>query len=269
MKLTVSSVAKCVAIYTTMAASMVISASAIADEELNKLSKEAQDPLAKIISMPIFFNQYTDIADSGKDNNAILIQPVVPFSFGSDEWYGIARAIIPIDDFEIPDESGVGDTTLDIVFATNVRPGLRAGFGPIFQIPTHSNSALGKDSWGAGLSGGLVLTEGRWVIGGLATQVWDVNGDNAAEDINTFTFQPIVNYDFGEKGGWIFTSTPLIVADFTKDDDKWDVPIGGGFSHMSRIGKMPVSWGPQVYKHVKGAADWEFRFMVRAILPGF
>jgi hypothetical protein len=209
-------------------------------EDMAALSTKAQDPLAKIISVPIFFNTYTDIGGSGENNYAMLVQPVVPFDIGSDDWYLMTRTIIPVVNYNIPDQSGIADTTLDIIFATNYTKNVRFGFGPIFQLPTHTDELLGVDRWGAGISGGAVLTQGRWVVGALATQIWDVAG-SGDEDINEFTFQPIVNYDFGEKGHWVFTSTSLITANWDKADNKWDIPIGGGITKIFKFGKLPVS----------------------------
>ncbi|MEI6891239.1 MAG: hypothetical protein V5783_03620 [Pontiella sp.] len=236
-------------------------------DSIAELSTKIQDPLAKIISVPLFFNTYTDIGGTGDSNHALLVQPIIPFDFGSDTWYGITRAIIPVLDAKVPNaSSGLGDITLNVIFVRNLSKSLRIGFGPLFQLPTHTDADLGVDRWGAGLSGGAVLTKGRWVTGGLLTQLWDVAGKDGS--INEFTFQPIINYDFGEKGGWIFTSTPLITASWDESSsDQWDIPVGGGVSKIFKFGKMPVALSPQAYYHIEGAPKWEVRFMVRLLLP--
>ena len=80
---------------------------------------------------------------------------------------------------------------------------------------------------------------GKWVFGGLITNIWDVPtlGDVDDESINFLTLQPFVNYNFG--GGWYVVSAPVITADWEADSgEQWTVPLGGG------VGKI-VSWGKQ------------------------
>jgi hypothetical protein len=48
--------------------------------------------------------------------------------------------------------------------------------GPVFQIPTASNSSLGSNVWGGGPTGALVYMKGAWVTGALANNVWSFSG---------------------------------------------------------------------------------------------
>jgi hypothetical protein len=47
------------------------------------------------------------------------------------------------------------------------------------QIPTISDTSLGSNVWGAGLTGVLVYMNGPWVASALANNVWSLGGTSA------------------------------------------------------------------------------------------
>ena len=59
-------------------------------------------------------------------------------------------------------------------------------------LPTSSDDELGTGEWSAGASLVIMTMPGNWVLGSLISNVWDVSG---SEDVNFFTWQPIINYN--------------------------------------------------------------------------
>jgi hypothetical protein len=106
---------------------------------------------------------------------------------------------------------------------------------------------------------------GRWVIGSLFSNVWDLSGD---DDINFFTWQYFVNYNFD--GGWYLVSSPIITANWEADDE-WTVPVGGGFGRVFRVGKQPMNAQFQAFYNVEKPDDigpkWSMRFQLQFMFP--
>ena len=59
------------------------------------LAKQAQNPLASLISLPVQNNTNFGIGEFDRTSNVLNIQPVVPFGISSN-WNLITRTIIPV-----------------------------------------------------------------------------------------------------------------------------------------------------------------------------
>ena len=98
---------------------------------------------------------------------------------------------------------------------------------------------------------------GNWSIFGLFDNVWDVAG-SGDEQVNEFTFQYQAVYLFSEK--WYFITNWSIVADWAEpSNNRWTVPIGGGFGAQFKIGKQVVQvYGQGGYNIARpdGASRW-------------
>ena len=79
--------------------------------------------------------------------------------------------------------------------------------------------------------------------------------------VNEFPAQPFVNYN--RPLGWYSTSSPVITANWlAAPDQRWIVPIGGGFGRTFRIGDQLVSANIAGYYNVvrpTGAPSWQLR----------
>lgn len=139
------------------------------------------------------------------------------------------------------------------------------GAGPAIQLPTSTDDQLGADEWAAGPSFVVLTMPGRWVIGSLFSNIWDLSGD---EDINFFTWQYFANYNLD--GGWYLTSSPIITANWEADDE-WTIPVGGGFGRVFRIGRQPVNAQVQAFYNVEKPDDlgpeWSIRFQLQFMFP--
>ncbi len=234
------------------------------------LAKAAQNPVADLISLPLQNNTDFNFGPEKDTLNTLNIQPVYPVAL-NEEWNLITRTILPIVSQpgltpEQDRETGLGDTTFTAFLSPRDSGALVWGAGPVFLLPTNTDRRLGPDEWGAGASVVLLTMPGRWVVGSLFSNVWDIDGDT---DINLFTWQYFINYNF--EGGWYFTSAPIMTANWEAESgEEWTVPVGGGFGRIFRIGKQPMNANFQYFYNLEqpeGVGDWSIRAQLQFMFP--
>jgi hypothetical protein len=237
-----------------------------------ELAKEAQNPIASLISLPFQSNTNFGVGPNDATQEVLNIQPVVPFKLG-DDWNLITRTILPlIYQPAIPglsgDTFGLGDLNPTLFFSP-AGSGLTWGFGPSFLLPTATADVLGGGKWAAGPAAVVVDTSGPWVFGALISNIWSFAGDSDRADINRLLVQPFVNYNLSQ--GWYLTSSPVVTADWeAASDQRWTVPIGGGVGKILRIGTQPVNMSLQGYWNAvspDNGSDWTIRFQVQFLFP--
>jgi hypothetical protein len=166
-------------------------------------------------------------------------------------------------------EFGLGDFTYQAFLSPAKLGKIIWGTGPAFIFPTNTDDRLGVDKWSAGPAAVTLAKPGHWLVGALVQNVWSYAGDSGVSDVNFFSFQYFINYNF--KSGWYFSSTPTITADWEADsDDRWTVPIGGGVGRLVKLGKQPVDLKLQGFYNVekpKGTADRSLQLQVKFLFP--
>ena len=237
------------------------------------LAKQAQNPVANLISLPLQNNTNFGIGPDDETQNILNIQPVLPFSIGRN-WNLITRTIVPI--VSQPDIltggqgriNGLGDMTFTAFFAPKDTGKLIWGAGPVFLLPTATDDALGANKWGAGASAVFLSMPGDWVVGSLFSNVWSFAG-SGNRDVNLFTWQYFINYNFSN--GWYLTSSPIITANWeASSGNRWTVPIGGGFGKIFQIGKQPLNGQIQALYNLEKpnfGADWQLRLQLQFLFP--
>jgi len=238
------------------------------------LTKQAQNPVANLISVPFQNNTIFDVGPDGGVLNVLNIQPVVPFTM-NENWNLITRTIFPIvrqPEFAegLGSKSGLGDIVLTLFLSPAKPSKFIWGAGPVFQIPSASDERLGSEKWGIGPSFVGLYQEGPWLCGALFNQVWSFAGEENRGDVSQALIQPIVNYNTAS--GLYFVSAPIITANWeaTDSDDKWTVPIGGGVGKLVRMGKLPVNLTAQVYYNAVKPdlmGDWSMRIQAQFLFP--
>jgi hypothetical protein len=127
------------------------------DDQQLELAKKLANPIASLISVPLQYNydKYSGLNDSASVSS-LNIQPVIPFSLGT-EWNLITRTIVPLVDkhgFPSKDvnKSGLGDITASQFFSPKspTAGGWIWGVGPVEQLPTATENALGSKQCGIG-----------------------------------------------------------------------------------------------------------------------
>jgi hypothetical protein len=243
-------------------------------QESPELARQAQNPIASLISVP-FQNNFNFDAGSKDDlQNVLNIQPVIPFQI-SNHWNLITRTIVPVIHQPelapgIGNVSGLGDIQFS-AFLSPLKPrgGVIWGVGPIVSLPTATDNLLGAGKLGVGPTGVALASHGPWVIGTLVNNVFSVAGGSDRRDVNEMLVQPFVNYNMA--GGWYFVSSPIITANWkAANDNRWIVPMGGGLGRIFRVGKQPLNTALQAFwnvEHPDGAANWSLRLQTQLLFP--
>lgn len=248
-------------------ASGAVTAPCQAQDANADLAKEAQNPVANLISLPLQNNTNFNIGPYDRTSNVLNIQPVVPF-------YGgrlITRTILPVVwQPDISSESGsttgIGDLNFTAFYAPETEK-LTWGVGPILMFPTGGDET-GSQKWSAGPSIVALAMPGPWVVGVLWNNVWSYAGDEEAADINQMLLQYFINYNFPD---FYLTSAPIITANWKADDgQQWTVPFGLGIGKIVKLGKLPANCTAQYYHNVEApdwGPDWTLRLQVQFLFP--
>ena len=258
---------------TTHSYSQEANESELDSQEVSKteLAKQTQNPLSSLISLPFQNNMNFDTGPRDKIQNVLNIQPVYPTSL-NDKWNLISRTIVPV--VSQPDftgsgrTNGLGDTTFTGFLSPNNSGGLIWGAGPVFLLPTATDSILGADKWGIGPSAVALKISEKWVYGSLISHVWSFAGSGDT-NINLSTCQYFINYNIAN--GWYLTSSPVITANWDAESDSiWTVPVGGGFGKIFKIGKQPFNAQVQAFANVAKpdfGAEWTLRLQLQLLFP--
>lgn len=244
-------------------------ASAQSQEEL---AKAAQNPVAKLISVPFQNNFNFGVGPEQVTQYVLNVQPVIPITLNED-WNLITRTIVPIISQPSPapgisPASGLGDIN-PTVFLSPAKSGkLIWGVGPTLTIPTATDSLLGNGMWTAGPAVVALTMQGPWVVGALANQQWSFAGWGD-DDVSALLIQPFINYNL--PNGWYLTSAPILTANWEAEaGDKWTIPIGGGVGKIQRFGKLPLNLQLQAFYNVETpeyGPDWQLRVQVQFLFP--
>ncbi|WP_421696693.1 transporter [Aestuariivirga sp.] len=252
----------------------LITATADAQEQSVELAKQLANPVADLISVP-FQGNYNSGLGPAEDGNQtyINVQPVIPFTLNKD-WNLISRTILPVitQDDIFPgagSQFGVGNTQQSLFFSPS-QPvnGLIWGVGPIFYLPTASDSLLGPQKWGAGPTGVALWQGGPWTMGILANQIWSFAGASGDADINQSYFQPFLSYT--TKDAWTFTLNTESTYNWITEE--WSVPINATVAKLLTFDKQPISlFGGVRYWAVspdeQGPTGWGARFGLTFLFP--
>lgn len=249
------------------------------------LAKQAQNPVANLISFPIQWNSVPGTqwapraidpkAQPNRTFNVWNVQPVVPFPLNNNLTL-ISRTIVPVTHRPLAGETdviGIGDINPTLFLVPRSKGNLMVGFGPTMVLPSATDVQLSSQRWSAGPAGVAVYTQGPWVGGVLVNNIWSFAGEGG-DDVNVMLIQPFVNYNL--PGGWYLTSSPILTADWTAENGRgWTLPIGGGFGRIFRIGTQPFNASVQAFWNVAKPAvlgeellgDVTIRFQIQALFP--
>jgi hypothetical protein len=235
------------------------------------LAQELSNPVADLVSIPIQSNYDSNIGlfDDGYKLQT-NIQPVIPFDWNED-WNLITRTIAPViyqkDIFPgSGSQFGLGDISLNL-FLSPKEPtagGITWGAGPIFLLPTATDSLLGGEKWGVGPSMVVLRVQGPWTYGMLANQLWSFAGEDDRADLSNTFMQPFVAYT--TPTAWTFSVQSETNYNWTAE--QWSVPVNVAATKLVKIGKLPVSLqaGVGYWAESPDSGPEEFRFRLQATL---
>ena len=242
-------------------------------EESSELAKQAQNPIANLISIP-FENDFNLETGVHKEDSYVLqVKPVVPFHV-SDDWTVITRTIVPMIQLPAPapgvdGATGLGDIQ-ESLFLSPAKVGpVIWGAGPVISFPTATEHLLGTGKLSVGPTAVVLTSQGHWLFGALAQNLFSVAGPSGRSDVDQMLIQPFVNYNLPH--GWYLTSSPIITANWeTNSRERWTVPVGGGLGKIVHIGKLPVNMYLQCFRNVEhpdGTTPWSLRFQIQFLFP--
>jgi hypothetical protein len=231
--------------------------------------RDAQNPLTAKISVPVQNNTYFNVGPSNQTSNALNIQPVVPFEL-NDDWNLLTRAIIPMTTepgFVTGGGSntGMGNTILAAYFSPKkmIDGKYVWGVAPLVYVPA-SNTDVGTDAWGGGVSAVGIAVHGRWVYGGVINYIAAPATRNSPQ-VNVFTLQYVVNYSF--PSGWFLTSSPVNTYDKrAAPGDRWNLLVGPGIGKVTKINGHKYNFVLQAFKNVIKPSGNSSDFSVQAMV---
>jgi hypothetical protein len=239
----------------------------------SEIAKQAQNPIAKVISIPLE-NDFSPHTGINKDDSYVLeMKPVVPFKLGNDLNL-ITRTIIPV--IQVPDlsqtvkgASGLGDVQISFFLSPAKVGKVIWGAGPVISFPTATEDILGTKKVSIGPTAVALSIQGHWLYGALVQNLFSVAGPSERPDVNQMLLQPFVNYNM--RHGWYLVSSPIITSNWeVNSDDQWTVPVGGGIGKIVHFGKLPVNSYVQFFRNVDrpdGTSSWSTRFQMQFLFP--
>jgi hypothetical protein len=221
-----------------------------------ELAKASQNPIADMNSIPFQFNWYTGGGLGSQTMSQTLIQPVLPLPINP-KWNVVSRTIVPIMNAPLPDgerAKGIADIQEQIFFAPTKKQKIIYGFGPVFSFPTSTNPAWATGQFAIGPAVVALTTQGKWVVGAVANNLWRFAGSDVTTPISLFFVQPFINYNLSK--GWAFGTAPSITANWSAESgQQWTVPLGMNVSKIAVVGKQPLSVNLQYYRNVARPDD--------------
>lgn len=236
------------------------------------LAKKLSNPVAALISVPFQNNFDFGGGPAGHGFQYKLnVQPVVPFGLNED-WNLISRTIVPVvhqsDIIGTSSQTGLSDTVQSVFFSPKAPTsgGWIWGAGPVFLLPTATESVLGTEKWGAGPTGVLLNQQGGWTYGVLANHLWDFAGKSTRTGVNATFIQPFLSYTTPGQ------TTLSLNTESTYDwnHHQWSLPFNAVVSQLVKIGNAPVQFALGARYYADGPAqgpDWGLRFTVTFLLP--
>jgi hypothetical protein len=244
-------------------------------QESPSLVKDAKNPFADLVNLQLFYDANLGVGPANNTQQVVTLQPLVPVHLTSD-WIVITRTILPL--IEQPGTApgegsvhGLGDTQFAALLSPARVGSLNWGLGPVFQLPTASNQALGQGKWGAGPAAGFQWTGTQWTLGLVALNIWSFAGSSNRPEVNQMQLQPSVNYTFKDNPNRYLSFGPTITADWTASaSQRWTVPVSLGIGQLLKFGQRSVNLQTTAYYNVvapSGDSQWTLELLVQFLFP--
>ena len=256
---------------------------------LANVSRKLSDPTATIWALftefDLSFNNGN--ATGGNDDLGSLMnfQPILPiplYGEGEDQWKMIVRPAVPLQ-FAAPRPDGANNTNYDAGLAdilfpllavpplSGSNPNLIFGVGPTFVLPTSSKVQLGRRQWQAGPAAVLGWKTKEYTVGVFPQYFWGVGGrgDQGSNIENASNMNLLYFGYWNLPNAWQIGINPVITYDHKASrGNKWNVPLGIGFTKTTKVGNQPVKFQFGVEYSVVSQDDFGKRALIKLnIIP--
>ena len=227
----------------------LVSAQEAEGSDAAELAKKLANPIANLISVPFQNNTDVGIGELNGTRNTLNIQPVVPISL-TENLNLITRWVQPvISQYNITGEGnhefGLGDAVVSTFLSpSNSKGGLTWGAGPVFLVPTGTDTFLTTEKFGIGPTAVALYQTNGITIGGLINQIWSIAGDDSRSDVNQLFFQPFFNYNW-KSGAGIGANVEVTQNWETSTTTVWLNPIVTGLTSLGSL-KTQFLFGPRI-----------------------
>lgn len=215
-------------------------------ESPQQLADKLSNPVSNIISVPFQNNTVWGIGPNNGMQNVLNFQPVIPIRL-TKSFSMINRIVLPIiAQFNVTglgeSQNALSDLQYSIFFAP--KSSFIWGIGPIFSIPTATNTNTGSGKFSVGPTGVFVYKKTGLTLGVLVNQFWSVGGDPDRGNQTQAYLQPFFSHSWKSGGGISLT------GELTQN---WKIKrtqsyINIMFQGITRLGKLPVQLvvGPRI-----------------------
>ena len=251
---------------------VALSASA---QETQSLAQERENPFADLVDLQFFYDANLGVAPANNTQQALTVQPLVPFHLNSD-WIVVTRTILPFiaqpgvatgEDWS----RGLGDTQITALVSPARVGSIAWGVGTVLQLPTAASQPLGQGKWGAGPAAGIQWTGKQWTLSFLALNIWSFAGDSNRPSVNEMQLQPTVTYNFQSHPDRYLSFGPTITADWTASgNERWTVPVSLAIGQLFKFGHQSVNLQAAAYYNViapSGSAQWTLELLAQFLFP--
>jgi hypothetical protein len=246
-----------------------------------KLSNPVSDVWAMFTEFDLTFSDGNWNKGDAKLGGAMNFQPILPIPLAED-WKIIVRPSVPLQ-FVQPQPSPNSTSgnsysyragLSDIVLPLPVSPVLGnwiVAAGPTFLLPTSTNKDLGKQQWGIGPSAVLGYKTPQYVVGVFPQYFWKLadRGDQRSRTGNLSQGNLLYFAYWNLPNAWQIGINPVITYDDKqKHGNKWNIPVGMGFSKTTKIGGRPVKFQFAVEYSVVSQDDFGKKALIKLnIIP--
>jgi hypothetical protein len=238
-----------------------------------KLSNPVSDVWALFTEFDLSFSDGNFNRGDAKVGSAMNFQPILPVPLAED-WKIIVRPSVPIQ-FNQPQpdsppqnydyEAGLSDIILPLPISPVLGNWIVAA-GPTFLFPTATSRDLGKQQWGMGPAAVLGYKTPDYVVGVFPQYFWKLadRGDQRSRTPDLSQGNLLYFAFYNLPNAWQIGFNPVITYDHkAKGSNKWNVPVGMGFSKTTKIGNMPVKFQLAVEYSVVSQDDFGKRALIK------
>jgi hypothetical protein len=245
-----------------------------------KLSNPTSNVWAMFTEFDLSFSDGNFNRGDAKVGSAMNFQPILPIPL-TDKWKVIVRPSVPLQfNSPVPDgqstnnsynyEAGLSDIALPFPFAYELSNWIVAA-GPTFLIPTSTSKELGSQQWGMGPSAVLGYKSKDMVAGVFPQYFFKIanRGDqrNRTKDLSRMNLLYFAYWNL--PNAWQIGINPVITYDNkASSGNRWNVPLGIGFTKTTKVGNMPVKFQFAVEYSVISQDDFGKRALIKLnIIP--